>query len=193
MVFPLRQFPLPPELVELVVSHICHDIASLRVAILICRAFVPVCRTHLYEKITLLDVIDDPGLRSGLSYYPSLAEYPVFTEQSFLGLLKETPSLGQLVKEVRISGSTTSIKEESYVESKELPIILPLLPSLASISFQRIRPGPWIRQGCVVRQFQPHMLMTSQLASLASNQWSFVTSSFIMKPSLTISSAIAIV
>ncbi|KAF9016392.1 hypothetical protein BDZ89DRAFT_1075692 [Hymenopellis radicata] len=158
-----REFPLPPELVELIVSHIYHDIASLRVAILICRAFVPVCWTHLYEKVTLLDDIDNPELRGHL--YPLRAEYPaVFTEQSFLCLLKETPSLGQLVKEIRICGSTSFIDEESYVESKELPIILPLLPSLASISFQRIRSGAWADHDRVIRRHHPHLLMTSQLA-----------------------------
>ncbi len=54
-----REFPLPVELIELVVANISRDIAGLRIAILVSRAFVHVCRRYLYKRITLLDDTDD--------------------------------------------------------------------------------------------------------------------------------------
>ncbi|KAF9016382.1 hypothetical protein BDZ89DRAFT_1141506 [Hymenopellis radicata] len=163
MTLAFREFPLPRDLVEVIVFHISDELANLRVAILICRAFVPVCRKHIYEKIVLLDDTDDAESRN--FFYPPRSEYPpVYTEASFLALLKEAPSLGGLVKEIRICGSTRTVRQRNPVESKLLPIILPFFSFLQSISFQRIRPGLLEGQGCIRTQYHLDMLITSRLA-----------------------------
>ncbi|KAF8871478.1 hypothetical protein CPB85DRAFT_679351 [Mucidula mucida] len=150
------EFPLPQEIVELVVSYISHDVASLRCILQVCRAFAPVARRYLYREITLLDDKNDPE-RAGIPAHTP----PVFSEASFIKLL---PSVGHLVKAVKICGSTRYTKQKTYVTSKRLHLILPRLSSLQSISFQRTRLGPWCRHGCVRRRYKSYMLMTAQIA-----------------------------
>ncbi|KAF9024571.1 hypothetical protein BDZ89DRAFT_117701 [Hymenopellis radicata] len=158
------EFPLPQEILELVVSYISHDIDSLRRILQVCRAFAPVARKYLYREITLLDDKDDPE-RDRCNFVAKWQlQRPIFTEASFLALLKVLPFIGYFVKAVRISGSTRCTKQKTYTTSKHLHLILPHLSSLESISFQRTRSGPWTPPGCVKRRYEPYMLVTAQIA-----------------------------
>ncbi|KAF9024569.1 hypothetical protein BDZ89DRAFT_1162180 [Hymenopellis radicata] len=154
--------PLPQEILELIVSCISHDIASLRRILQVCRAFAPVARKYLYREITLLDDKNPEEVRPQTP--------PIFTDASFIALLKGLPFIGHLVKAVRICGSTRCIdtKQTIYMTSKHLHLILPHLSSLESISFHRTRSGPWTpHSGVRVQQCEvTYMLMTAQIAKV---------------------------
>ncbi|KAH8092233.1 hypothetical protein BXZ70DRAFT_465099 [Cristinia sonorae] len=86
---------IPPEITDIFVDFLHDDTPSLLTSSLVCRAFLPSARHHLFRAVTL-DVATRPP--SSSSSYSRVAE-------SFLDFLVDAPHIGALVRTLSLRGN----------------------------------------------------------------------------------------
>ncbi|OBZ73453.1 hypothetical protein A0H81_06663 [Grifola frondosa] len=89
---------LPPELTDRVIDHLHDDARSLRACALVCRAWLPRARYHLFHDISL-----------SLSHGRHKLRFERFDR-----LLECYPHLGYFVRKLSMRGSSSSLPQKSY-------------------------------------------------------------------------------
>lgn len=153
---------LPLELVENTINFLWSDPKTLRAACLVSKAWVSVCRTHLFRRI-VLHWCDDGVRRSDFLY----------------ALLKKSPSIANYIRELSIhEGLISSSRAQiifCFAKNLTLPKLLYLLPRLRLLEFRASALTHWSELSPELNRAILHVSKCSALDELILGSWNFTS------------------
>lgn len=156
---PRQTLTLPLELVEIIIDFLSPDPKALRKACLVSRAWVPICRTHLFRRIVLHWC--DNGVRRS---------------NSLFSLLTHTPFIANYIRELSIHEGLISNHSRitfCFAHSLSLPKLLYCLPHLRLLEFRASALTHWSELSTELVHAVSHVATCSALDELILGSWNF--------------------